>query len=463
MPGKPSTLIIPVENQVREFDAKLLIACCAAERGFPVIIGSQFFIYLAMCYLPIGVFFAKSMRSVNGMTLTFIKHMGHHIVACDEEALVRFDSPEYYDWRYSSRTFAAISRFFAWGQDDADMYRSYKAYSGAPIHITGNSRIDLLRPELRGIFQEKADALCAKYGNFILINTNFSFVNNFVSGLNLIQRDGAGNFLHISRAGSGLNREFAEGQANHQQAIYNAFRELLPKLGEWFPDTTFILRPHPSENHDIWRGIIAGLDNIRIIHEGNVIPWLMACRCLLHNGCTTAVEATVLGTPAISYQPVTSDVYDYHLPNSLSHQALNPERVRACLNDVINDKAGLVSQQDREKMYAKHLASMTGPFAADKIVDVLIEAGYLNDQPRKRNFPGFAYGWLCMQGRAVIQRLIMRQPNHRTNMKHQIHQFPPVSEDEINSRIRNLGERLRRFSNIHAEKISPFIFRIFSK
>ena len=34
-----STLIVPVETQVRELDAKLLLSCVAAERGFPVIMG----------------------------------------------------------------------------------------------------------------------------------------------------------------------------------------------------------------------------------------------------------------------------------------------------------------------------------------------------------------------------------------------------------------------------------------
>ena len=40
-----STLILPVENQTRELDAKLLLACAAAERGFPVIIGSRALIH----------------------------------------------------------------------------------------------------------------------------------------------------------------------------------------------------------------------------------------------------------------------------------------------------------------------------------------------------------------------------------------------------------------------------------
>ena len=34
-------LLIPVENQVRELDPKLLHACIAAERGFSSVIGSR--------------------------------------------------------------------------------------------------------------------------------------------------------------------------------------------------------------------------------------------------------------------------------------------------------------------------------------------------------------------------------------------------------------------------------------
>ena len=34
-------LLIPVENQVRELDPKLLLACVAARRGFASVIGSR--------------------------------------------------------------------------------------------------------------------------------------------------------------------------------------------------------------------------------------------------------------------------------------------------------------------------------------------------------------------------------------------------------------------------------------
>ena len=102
---------------------------------------------------------------------------------------MRYSSPEYYAWRYSEDTFKVIDRVFAWGADDAEFFAGYPGYSGAPLHVTGNPRIDLLRPEVRGYFAPEVEALKRRYGDFILVNTNFSFVNNFVPALNLIQRD----------------------------------------------------------------------------------------------------------------------------------------------------------------------------------------------------------------------------------------------------------------------------------
>jgi hypothetical protein len=36
-----ATLLMPVENQVRELDSKLLLACIASRRGFSSVIGPQ--------------------------------------------------------------------------------------------------------------------------------------------------------------------------------------------------------------------------------------------------------------------------------------------------------------------------------------------------------------------------------------------------------------------------------------
>ena len=85
----PSTLIIPVETQVRELDAKLLLGCIAAESGFPVIIGSRAFLHFRVDSIPRGVYLAKSMRSLSIRMFDILRKLGHEIVAWDEEGLLR--------------------------------------------------------------------------------------------------------------------------------------------------------------------------------------------------------------------------------------------------------------------------------------------------------------------------------------------------------------------------------------
>ncbi|HDJ28283.1 MAG TPA: hypothetical protein ENF28_03435, partial [Proteobacteria bacterium] len=101
---KPSTIIIPVESQVRELDAKILLACAAAERGFPVIIGSRAFIHFQVGSLSRGVYLAKSMRTLSIRMFTILRDLGHEIVGWDEEGLVRWPDDEYYRWRLSPVT-----------------------------------------------------------------------------------------------------------------------------------------------------------------------------------------------------------------------------------------------------------------------------------------------------------------------------------------------------------------------
>jgi len=68
-----------------------------------------------------------------------------------------------------------IAYLTTWGEDNARAFRQFSGYdNNTPIIVTGNPRIDLLRPELREFYRPEAEALRERYGNFILINTNFS-------------------------------------------------------------------------------------------------------------------------------------------------------------------------------------------------------------------------------------------------------------------------------------------------
>ena len=58
-----ASLIIPVENQVRELDAKILLSCIAAQRGFVCVIGSRLEIDFRIASFPRSLYLSKSMTA----------------------------------------------------------------------------------------------------------------------------------------------------------------------------------------------------------------------------------------------------------------------------------------------------------------------------------------------------------------------------------------------------------------
>ena len=48
-----------------------------------------------------------------------------------------------------------MSHLFAWGEDNAELWHQYPQLpAGMPIHVTGNPRGDLLRPEMRAFYDK---------------------------------------------------------------------------------------------------------------------------------------------------------------------------------------------------------------------------------------------------------------------------------------------------------------------
>jgi surface carbohydrate biosynthesis protein len=167
MKMKPQFLI-PVENQVRELDAKLLLACIAAKRGFSAVIGSRREMEFRIASYPRSFYLSKSMTVRSALLFKVAHKVGHNIVAWDEEALVHLPPETYFSDRLSPVAMRYVSHLFAWGQDNANLWRQYPNLpNGIPIHLTGNPRADMLRPEMRPFFAEDVEDILNSYGNFI--------------------------------------------------------------------------------------------------------------------------------------------------------------------------------------------------------------------------------------------------------------------------------------------------------
>ncbi|ABB73717.1 surface carbohydrate biosynthesis protein [Nitrosospira multiformis ATCC 25196] len=464
MATSASTLIIPVENQVRELDAKLLLSCVAAERGFPVVIGSRAFIHFEVASLPRGVYLAKSMRSLSNSMFRILRMLGHEIVAWEEEALVHPPADTYFTLRLSPITIRKVSHIFAWGQENVDLLQQYPQLpAGMPIHVTGNPRGDILRPEMRAYFAAEVERLRGLYGDFILVNTNFTDVNPFIPSIGLFipPKDG-GKKSRRGQAGIGMSNEFAEGLWHHKQAILEDFKQLIPALERAFPDVTIVVRPHPSENFQVYDDIAAQCRRVKVTNEGNVIPWLLASKTMVHNGCTTGLEAYALGVPAISYLATFNEYYDYDfqgLPTKLSYQSFNFDELEDTLSRILHGELGVAGGEERRTLIDYYLAAQNGRLACERIVDVLEDSGYGRTQPPASPAGTYIGGWALTNLKTALTSLNMRRPGPNRLSYHD-HRFPEISVAQIEQKIARFGRLLNRFGAIRVKQHSKHLFRI---
>jgi hypothetical protein len=87
-----------------------------------------------------------------------------------------------------------------------------------------------------------------------------------------------------------------------------------------------VVRPHPSECHDAWLSLDTP-KNVLVSSEFDIASWLSCSEAMIHNGCTTSVEATAMDVSVISYVPETSNEYDLVHANELGEVATTLEVV----------------------------------------------------------------------------------------------------------------------------------------
>jgi surface carbohydrate biosynthesis protein len=463
--GKKMLLLIPVENQVRELEAKLLLATIAARHGFSSVIGSRRQLDFRIASFSRGLYLSKSMTVRSVKMFKILRKLGHEIVTWDEEALVHLPAEIYFSRRLSAKAMGYLSHLFAWGRDNAELWQQFPQLPPElPIHITGNPRNDMLRPEMRRFFEDEVEILRSTHGDFILVNTNFNHINAFypVQGLFLPVKQ-PGEIPQFGRAARGMTREFAEGFRDHKLAIFEDFKRLIPNLEKAFPDYNIVVRPHPTEKHDVYHEIAARCERVRVTNEGNVIPWLMAAKALIHNGCTTGVEAFVMRVPAISYRATVNDYYDYgfyQLPNQLSHQCFDFDGLQKILEKILAGRLGATNGNERQSIIDHFLAARSGPLACERIVDTLEKISAERSRASEPTLKNLIDGRIRATTRRILKQFLSYLPDSHNRLEFHRHRYPGISLAEIRERISRITKALGENENIKLDQISSEIFQI---
>ncbi|MEM7425385.1 MAG: surface carbohydrate biosynthesis protein [Pseudomonadota bacterium] len=452
MSGKAS-IILPSETWAREFDAKLLLACCLAERGYQVYVGCKNTIHLNITQFPASLYFAKDFRVSSDTMFYILKKLGHQIVAWDEEATLPFDADEYHAIRISPAAFSKVSAFFAWGQVNKETIESAPYPVPGPVYLTGNPRRDMSRPEIREYFRADAEALRARFGRFILINSNFGKLNHFTRAEVVLP----GQADPALRGRPNSPKFEKKGELKYE--LYQHFLELVPKLAAEFGDMNIVIRPHPSESHESWREAAGGASNVEILYEGHVYPWLMASEVMIHSGCTTGMEGYMLETPVVSYMPVSSQQSEENLPNKLSHRVYSYSDLIEATNSYLSGARQARQSAALDKLVEPYILCRDDRTASDEIAELVDE--FLGSQSvNGQGSIDSLVGWGAAKMRTIKKRIDQANPKHKSNLAFDFHRFPIIQLEDVSTGVERFRTLLDRFDRVRASEVQQNIFLI---
>jgi surface carbohydrate biosynthesis protein len=462
------SLYLPITSQPRELDARLLLGLCAAERGWTALIGFKGAFRGEMGALEPGYVLAHNARQ-NPKNFEIFTDFGNRVIVLDEEALVR-QSDEIFIKKHRQGAFDNVARVLCWGDDDKQMWER-KSPLPCPSQAVGNPRIDLLRPECRELFRAEADALNDRFGEFVLLNTNFPSVNN-------IAAQGRGVRL-ADWAMDARGKEIEEAFLSNKRATFEATQALIKPLADAIAPITLIIRPHPNEVHEPWVKAAADAPNVKIVFEGGVIPWLLAATALIHNNCTTAIESAVAGTPVLNFRPWVSDDYDNPMVHDFGLDCADATALAAAIREIKADSASELPNAAKIKL-RHHILSCDGALSIDRIMDSFESvAGANQSSPRaswiKRKLLHWrsrrlwairlASWYFTAEGRKKRRHLTENfaeldpwefdfsiLSNSLDQLNLHMRQFPPLSEKRIEARIDAFVRATGRFSDVRAKR-----------
>ena len=317
----PYRVCLVVDNPLRDLDGLVLVGWHLARMGIDAWLTPMY--EQAFDVRAIGADFVL----VNYVRFNNLEHVvayrreGVRVGVLDTEGAGGKTPAEFAGLGGASGGAGAVDLYCAWGGAQRKSLVEARVVPADRIELTGCPRYDYCASPWRDALQRPVEP-----PGYVLVNTNFPIVN---------PRFSRGTDDEVATAVSaGLSREFAEAYVRDARIALAGVLALMETLLTRWPSQRFILRPHPFEAHECYRALERHA-NFALRQEGSSVEWLNQARVLVHLNCSTAVEAAMLGKPALS--PAWLDTAALHVagPSSVSRLADSPAALLEALDAAL--------------------------------------------------------------------------------------------------------------------------------
>ena len=439
-----------IETSRRELDARILFSILCAKKGHSIVIGKKNRLIDRINYLSPGIFIFKSSRERPFQLSSKLKKLGYSLFTSDEEGLIKITSKEVLH-RSPKKTIQVSERFLAWGKEQAqvlkDNYRDYKE----KISVIGNSRFDLLKKPIRNIYKEDADSIKKKFGKFDLYISAFHKYNAItVKGKNWFTAIKTwGENKKESKIRKKLYGNMFELQKKNMISTIKFLNSNSKKMSK------IIIRPHPSENIDLWKKKLnKDLKKNVIFDDINTNAWILAADRVFSYFSTSLIEANILGKDSYNLIFKKGEIYETKIFKKNTITIYDPKNFKDLQTKINKNK------KKKPSLSKNIFFENTQQYSANiflKEIRKFTDMKLIN-QNKKDRYNSFFY--------FLIFKIIIKLKNffYKGSFKKKIffQKNPGITFDMVDYKLKKICSILN-LKNIIVEEIYPGVFEIKKK
>lgn len=287
MADQPHVCLV-VDNPLRDLEGLVLLARQLSTRGVRATLVPMYEQGFDVPALRPDLVLVNYTRPNNADLIKSYKSAGILVGVLDTEGIGGKNADQFASMVKSAGCPDLVDLYCVWGQAQYAAFLRQDTVAADRLYATGCPRYDFCAPPWRAALPKPSVG-----SGYVLINTNFPTVNPRFSGSSSHEEE--------SMVKAGFEREFARQFIADGAHAYRSVLDMAIKLAQHFSDVQFVLRPHPFENISSYDAF-ATLPNTKVIQSGTSLEWISGARLLVHQNCSTAIEATMLNVEPLSME-----------------------------------------------------------------------------------------------------------------------------------------------------------------
>jgi surface carbohydrate biosynthesis protein len=250
-------------------------------------------------------------RANNAELLASYRALGSSVMVLDTEGGVLSesgaDAPQHWARGFRDAGYQRlVNGYFFWGPR---LLAAFAAESGLPrsaLVLTGCPRYDFCAEPWRAALPPSGVA-----AGFILVNTNFPLPNpRFAKSARQERRT-----LELVWG----DPDYVAAVDRDAGAAFRGMLQAIAALAARFRDCPVIVRPHPFESVAPYEKL-EDAGNVQVRQEGTSLQWIRDAALLVHQNCSTALEAVMLEREPVSLEWLSTEALRLAGPSAVSRQ-----------------------------------------------------------------------------------------------------------------------------------------------